>query len=132
MTKVLRYTLVWVALAILSGCSDDDPMEPNPPGIQLSFDVQPIFDGRCALSGCHAGTSPQAGLNLTAGLSHSNTVNVPAVSLGPGIRVIPGDPEGSLVYTLVFSGVMPQSGGSLSDDQIDVIRTWIAQGAKND
>ena len=35
--------------------------------VTLSDDVQPIFTSNCALSGCHAGTNPQQGMNLSVG-----------------------------------------------------------------
>ncbi len=114
-------------------CSDmGDPVgAQRPPGVSLQFDVQPIFSSRCAIAGCHVQPSPQAGMNLSAGVSYSNTVNQPAIVFGPGTRVIPGDPDNSVLYQLVSTGVMPLQGGPLTSEQIETIREWIADGAEN-
>ncbi|MCA9488383.1 MAG: hypothetical protein KC621_00625 [Myxococcales bacterium] len=51
--------------------------------------------------------------------------------------VVPGDPEGSLFYTKLLSSPpcgerMPLGGGALSADQIEMVRSWIADGAADD
>lgn len=128
-----RALLVILSLPLLAGCSDmGDPVGPQrPAGTSLRFDVQPIFTSRCALSGCHVTPSPQAGMNLSAGVSYANTVNQPAVVFGPGTRVIPGDPDASILYQLVSTRVMPLLGGPLTAAQIETIREWIAEGAED-
>lgn len=126
-------TSLGIALALSVACSDmGDPVLPKrPDGVSLRFDVQPIFTSRCALSGCHVTPSPQAGMNLSAGVSYANTVNQPAVVFGPGTRVLPGDPGASILYQLVSTGVMPLLGGPLTAAQIETIREWIAEGAED-
>jgi hypothetical protein len=105
----------------------------------LSGDVQPILTNSCAFSGCHAGTSPQEGMNLSAGLTHSNTVNVASNQSGLD-RIEPGLANQSyLVHkiqgtqgTVAGSGLrMPRGGTPLSQANIDIIRAWIADGAQN-
>jgi len=105
----------------------------------LSGDVQPILSNSCAFSGCHGGTSPQEGMNLSAGLMHSNTVNVPSNQSGLD-RIEPGLPNQSyLVHkiqgtqgTVGGSGLqMPRGGTPLSQANVDIIRAWIADGAKD-
>jgi hypothetical protein len=128
-----RAFLLILSLALFAGCSDmGDPVGPQrPPGTSLRFDVQPIFSARCAIPGCHVTPSPQAGMNLSTGASYANTVNVAALSLGPGLRVAPGDPDASVLYQLISSGTMPALGGPLTAAQIETIREWIAEGADN-
>ena len=110
-----------------------------PPGVSFSADVQPIFTGHCALSGCHAGPDPREGLNLTAGESFSHLVNVASHECAAFKRVQPGDPDASyLMFKLLgppqlcFSGErMPEDAPPLPAADIDTIRTWIADGAPN-
>lgn len=103
-------------------------------------DVQPIFSANCALSGCHAGTTPQQGQNLSEGLAYQNIVNVPA-NERPGMwRVRPSQPDSSYLVHKVqgtqgnVGGIgerMPLGQPALAQAQIDLIRAWIAAGAKN-
>lgn len=113
------------------GCAD---------AVCFERDIQPIFTTNCALSGCHAGTLPQQNQNLSAGLAYSNIVNV-ASNERPGMkRVTPSLPDSSyLVHkiqgtqsTVGGSGDrMPLGGTPLTQSQADLIRAWIAAGAKN-
>ena len=105
----------------------------------LASHVQPILSTSCALSGCHAGASPQEGMNLSSGLMHSNTVNIPSNKSSLD-RIEPGQPDQSyLVHkiqgtqgTVGGSGVrMPFGGAPLSQANIDIIRAWVADGAQD-
>jgi hypothetical protein len=134
MTRIrITIILVGIVSAFFVACSDmGDPVEPqDPPGVSFRFEVQPIFSSRCALPACHVQPSPQASMNLSAGFSYSNIVNVPAIVFGPGVRVTPGDPDASILYLLVSTGVMPAEGGPLTATQIETIRQWIADGAED-
>jgi cytochrome c553 len=46
--------------------------------------------------------------------------------------VKPGNPEESVLFSMVDTGRMPQGGPKLPDDEILAIREWIAAGALND
>jgi hypothetical protein len=103
-------------------------------------DIQPIFSANCALSGCHAGTSPQQGQNLSEGLAYQAIVDVPANERAGMMRVKPAVPDSSyLVHKIQGTqasvggsgGQMPLGGAPLSQSQIDLIRAWIAAGARN-
>lgn len=103
-------------------------------------DIQPIFTANCALSGCHAGTSPQQGQNLSQGLAYQSIVNVPANERAGMMRVTPSQPDSSYLVHKVqgtqasvggSGGQMPLGGTPLSQTQVDLIRAWIAAGAKN-
>lgn len=108
---------------------------PAQPTTSFASDIQPIFTGSCALAGCHAAPSPKAGMDLRAGSSYANTVGVTSTGYAPAIRVVPGDPGASVLYnkitnTGVYGGRMPPT-GSLSAQQIELIRSWIEDGAPN-
>ena len=47
-----------------------------------------------------------------------------------GEAIVPGDPEASLLWQQVASDEMPDGPKKLTADQKQIIRDWIAQGAK--
>ena len=97
-----------------------------------------VFSMSCALAGCHAGSSPQAGLDLSAGQSYANLVNVPSTEVGTLLRVKAGDAANSYLIRKLEGGPdivgarMPFGGPPLSQDVINRIRAWIDAGAPND
>jgi hypothetical protein len=118
---------------------DDNDGDGNGGAPTLSADVQPIFSSNCALSNCHAGSNPVQGMNLSSGQAYANIVNVQS-NESPLLRVMPGEPDESyLVHkiqgtqgTVGGSGAqMPFGTQPLSQDQIDLIREWITDGAQN-
>lgn len=103
-------------------------------------DVEPILTGNCAVSGCHTGANPAQGMNLGAGQTFSNVVNVVSRELPSMNRVTPNQPDNSyLVHKIQGthldvggSGVrMPLGRSPLSQGQIDLIRAWIEAGAQS-
>jgi hypothetical protein len=128
--------LAALGAALALSCSDlGDPAPPTgpvvPTEVKFGRDVQAIFNSRCAISGCHVAPAPTAGLVLSAGVSYGNLVDVPTQVFTPGVRVTPGDLSNSVLYLLVQSGWMPASGGRLTATQLEIIRTWIEDGAPN-
>lgn len=133
---------LWVLplLMILQACGDfgddptdpdeqDDPIEPPTPTVSYATDVQPIFDASCV--GCH-GAGGNAGLDLRAGSSHGNLVEVVATESSL-LRVDPGSPPDSWLYLKMTGqhdvGDMMPPGGGLGSDTIDLVRVWIEEGA---
>jgi hypothetical protein len=118
-------------LGVDAGCGD---------AVCFERDVQPIFTANCALSNCHAGTTPQQGQNLSDGLAYQNVVGI-ASNERPGMkRVQPFQPDSSyLVHKIQGDqagvggqgGRMPLGMAPLAQQQIDLIRAWITAGAKN-
>lgn len=108
-------------------------------GVCFDTDIQPILSSNCAFSGCHAGTAPQQGQNLSAGVAYANVVCV-ASNERPGMmRVRPFEPDSSYLVHKVqgthgtvggSGGQMPLGGTPLSPAQISLIRAWITQGAR--
>lgn len=104
---------------------------------RLSVIQDEVFTPSCALSSCHDAGGPEAMMDLSsAAASHANTVDVTG-SLAEVVRVIPGDPDGSLLVQAI-EGTAPAPinrmpvGLVLEDEKIDVIRQWIEDGAAND
>ena len=111
------------------------PAPPPPAAPTLSQVQSAIFTPTCAVSGCHAGNAPQAGMSLVAGNTWSNTVNVPSIQVALD-RVEPNDPNNSyLVQKVEGTGLMarmPRLQPPLTQNQIDMIRDWISAGALDD
>jgi mono/diheme cytochrome c family protein len=121
------------ALVTGAGCKDQN----NPAGgdspsdvvfptrdVQYNAQVQVLFNQACNYDGCHGEGVHQSPLKLT---TWANTVVMTA-----GV-VVPGNPDAStLVLRVEGRGPrMPPSGNPLNQNQIDGLRTWIAEGAKN-
>jgi hypothetical protein len=108
-----------------------------PPTIQptLSSIQFQVFTPKCAQSGCHAGTAPQEGLNLSAGQAHSHLVGVPSTQQPTFQRVNPGNATDSYLYMKITADPrttgarMPEGGAALSAAEITAIRDWINDGA---
>ena len=98
--------------------SPDDVTE----SIVFETHVQPILREKCVK--CHGDKNRQAGLNLAA-----PDAVIKGGESGPGI--VPGDPQGSLFYEKISEREMPPEGSpALMDEEISVIRAWIATGAR--
>ncbi|MBI4209874.1 MAG: hypothetical protein HY538_09265 [Deltaproteobacteria bacterium] len=109
-------------------------------GATLSSIQENIFTPNCASSSCHAGSSPQAGLNLSDGKSFENLVGVSSQQVPSLKRVESGDSGASYLVNKVEgtagsvggnSSQMPKGGSPLSDEEIHAIKDWIDAGALN-
>lgn len=85
-------------------------------------DVFPIFNSRCA--NCHGGERTEGGFiilsydQMMAGGEH-------------GTVIVPGDAGSSKLVQLVESGKMPKRGPKVTPVEIEIISTWINEGAPN-
>lgn len=97
--------------------------------------VQQVFTQSCALSGCHAGSAPQQGMNLSVGVAYANIVNVPSSEMPSLDRIEPDDPDNSYLVRKIegtgLQGRMPLGGAPLSQQTIQLIRDWVSAGAPN-
>lgn len=116
---------------------------------QVSFrnDVMPILNQSCTFSSCHgAGSGTMTLRQGDAAGMRSQIVDVPSSTLPAMKRVAPGDPGHSFLMHKIDGDVctlkdqcvqqtcgdtMPQSSDMLDEATRDVIRRWIAQGAKD-
>lgn len=123
---------VIVGFLILSSCDDtitvDDIDKKVIPDSSISFSqhIYPVFQVKCAFSGCHIGPNPAAGLDLSTWAGTTADPNV----------VLPGYPElSSMVWTIEglagFPAMPPIGYRPLTVNQINGIRVWIKEGADN-
>ena len=91
--------------------------------IYFNLQVLPILVSNCAMNGCHSAASAMDGVILSSYQS----------VMASGI-VTPGNPGNSDLYEVLVEtdpdDRMPPN-GPLSNQQIQLIQTWIAQGALN-
>ena len=108
----------------------------GPMTVSYTNDVVPLFNQTgCMNISCHGGTFPTSGYDLHAYFS----------SFGPGLEaaslqacdIVPGSPDTS--YLIKKLGPNPPMGVQMPDgrtplttNQIDLLRTWILEGAQND
>ncbi|MEX2466472.1 MAG: c-type cytochrome domain-containing protein [Gemmatimonadota bacterium] len=98
--------------------------------IQVSYenDVLPILEESCL--SCHGAPNEDGEIVIELGYDMTTYEGLMAGSdYGPVIE--PGDPDGSLFLDMIVNGDMPEDGDPLPPEQIEVIRTWIAEGAQN-
>lgn len=132
-----------LALALfVTACGADGPerteVPVDEPAVYGYAEAQAIFDEHCI--GCHFGDEGEAGLALDEEHAYESIVGVtPAneIAADRGMkRVDPGKPENSfLLYKISEPGLgegerMPLKLTKLSDEEIEILRKWIAEGAK--
>lgn len=129
-TPLAIAALATLSLALLSGCERK---------VSFSADVQPVLAANCV--GCHSGYAEgetSTGLNVTdyASLMHGTRL---------GQVVEPGSAASSTLYLVVSGESAPEiqmpphheeslaegRGAPLEKDEVQLIKDWIDQGAKN-
>ena len=97
----------------------------------FNTEVLPIFTLHCW--NCH----PVSGaLDLGVAEAYTNLVNVVTTGYAPQKRIVPGDPDASVLWHKVSASgtyglTMPPSGTLLNAAELQTIRDWIEQGALN-
>lgn len=142
-----RGFVMGVTLATLSlTCQSPPPDDPagdvgtfDVGGVSFSKDIQPLLTMCCV--DCHSpgGEAEIQGIpqDLREGNAYAAIVNQSSAQDEAWTLVVPSNPESSLLYLKVSSdeppvGVrMPNDRDPLPDDQIDLIRRWISEGAEN-
>lgn len=130
----LRYASPWraaMALAgmfLLAGPAISFAEEPSLGSVSYWKDVRPIFQAHC--QGCHQPAKASGEYVMTRYdkmLAGGETGEA---------AIVPQDPDGSQLLRQITpidgKAPMPQGKPPLPDDQVALIRTWIAQGAVDD
>jgi hypothetical protein len=133
-TVWIRHCVIAVVLVFIVASCKDQISDPNVnpivfPDANISYSkhVDPLFQQRCALSGCHGGSSAQAGLDLFAP-SYSSLINHQPRLVNPGAS------NNSLLVQRIdgrLAPQMPYMSQPLNANQITGIKKWIDEGAKN-
>lgn len=154
--------LSMIAFAIpLGGCPGDDDVctdysppasfDAQNPKVTFAKDVMPIFSQSCAFASCHGSASGSANGVFLGGTDpirvHQAIFDVRSSKLPTMPFVKAGDPRESFLMRKMDGShclldaqctdndcgqSMPKNDETLSVDARDVVRRWIAQGAKND
>lgn len=136
--KVTIGELVAAVAATLEGCPQR--ATPTATSVVTLADIQAaILSPRCAIPTCHDSAIATGGLVLEGGASYDQLVGVePMVEAARDagqLRVDPGDPSNSFLLIkltgppLGQGGRMPLTGALLSDEEVELVRAWIAGGA---
>lgn len=102
----------------------DQPQPQEDTGICFKRDILPIFHSNCALSGCHDSQTHKEGYVLD---SYSNIIRK---------GIVPGKPQESKIVKVITKKedddrMPPPPRNRLSQEQIDLIIRWIAEGAQD-
>lgn len=123
--------LLAIGIGMMASCKHEPPVNPNPvvmqttdTGICFDRDILPIFTSGCAKAGCHDA--------ITMAEDYQFTDYAHIMKRG----IVAGNPSESKVYRAITETKpderMPQPPNpALTAAQQEMIRRWIAEGAKN-
>lgn len=97
----------------------------DPDSVYFGNSIQPLLTSRCAIPGCHDAVTMQDGVNLSsyAGVMSSGVINVSNPWNSDLLeRITDNDPDDRMP---------PPPNAPLTQQQIDMLYAWMAQGAKN-
>ena len=128
--------VVCLAVWCVAGCVQT-AQAPQPDGAGVIFaDVQSVFTRECVM--CHQPYDAKGELTLHPGGAWANVVNVTSSQMDM-LLVKPGDPEQSYLYRKL-TDTHTEAGGNgeempfdarLTATQLEIVRSWIEQGARN-
>lgn len=129
------FAVACLGVALILGGASDRPMfsqggrvtQEAPDSTSFAEDVLPILQASCVQ--CHGAevdgvVVTEVSLNLT-------TYDGVMAGSEYGTVVEAGEPDESMLLVMIEDGDMPQEGEPLPIEKIEVIRTWIAEGARN-
>lgn len=103
------------------------------PTVSFANDLVPLFENSgCLSAGCHGGTFPSSGYSLAdyeSAFEAGDDAN--EFEICP---IVPGDPENSYLVEKISPNPrtgarMPFLDAPLTEEQIELVRTWINEGA---
>ncbi len=113
--------VILLAATSLTAATANKPAATGP--LTFEKDIRPILKANCFH--CHGEDGKTKG-GLDARLRH-----LLAKGGEHGTAIVPGKPEKSSLFTMVRDGEMPKGEGKkLAKEQVEIIRQWIAGGAK--
>lgn len=136
-----------------SSCDDYQPpagFDATTPSVSFANDVMPLFGRSCAFSTCHGSTTGPANgvfLGKDPARVYTAIINVRGDELQIMPFVTPSDPRQSYLMRKIdgsqcaldtqcsggtCQSSMPKNESLLDLPTRDIVRRWIAQGAKND
>ncbi len=118
---LIRTITIWVNDTVFP--TPGNPCDPDT--VYFERDLLPLLQSSCAQPGCHDAISMQDGVRLTDYNSVMQTADVK-----------PFDPQGSDIYEVVVEDdpdkrMPPPPLDPWPQENIDLLRTWIEQGAQN-
>lgn len=90
--------------------------------VSFGGEVMPLFEKYCWE--CHSEESAELGLKL-------DTYEGTMAGSDYGTVIEVGDPDGSLLVDMIASGDMPEDGDPMPAEELEIIKTWISEGAEN-
>lgn len=108
--------------------------------VSFSRDIQPIFNAHCIRCHVTGGFANNSGipLRLIEGVAYGLLVNKTSVQNSNWLLVKPHDPDNSLLYQKISQATPPvgrqmpwDKGTVVSTEEIELVRLWIEEGARN-
>lgn len=141
----MKKTLLWgisflTAFGLILFVACQSPSSTQPPGQakedpSFALDIQPILSNNCTVYSCH-GAANQARMTLVEGRAYGNIVNVTSKEVPSRKRILPFEADHSFLVIKIegrqtAGARMPAAKDRLAHFQIQTIKNWVHQGAKN-
>jgi hypothetical protein len=134
-------------LAVVAATACATQTSDEPPGAPPTMDAvfSQVLEPRCTFSSCHSAPTVAAKLDLSRERACGALVNAVSCLFPQRRLVVPSNPDDSfLMHKLTGTGLsempdgncssqsnapMPFGGSTIPDEEIDLVRSWIAAGA---
>jgi len=144
LSAVARFAGTLLVVGAATACATEDKEEPSaPPTMDAVFEQ--VLEPRCTFSSCHSAPTVAAKLDLSRERACNALVDTVSCLFPQRKLVVPSSPDDSfLMHKLTGNGLteaptgecanqsnapMPFGGSTIPDDEIALVRRWIAAGA---